>query len=142
MNQTDQDVDLIQHLFEAINAGTGSGSPLAFIPIASSVGRPRCRMEARLPRRRRDLAGWKPGPRCSRTEVEERAISPQVVATAGNAIVVRWHQRGRNAAGDTIDTPVLSSYTIEDGRLRHAEMFYFDLLAVDLFLDVSTRRHD
>ena len=73
------------------------------------------------------------------TEVE-RALSPLVVAAAKDVVVVRWHQRVRNAAGDTIDTPVLAAYTIEDGRLRHAEMFYFDLPAVHLFLDLS-RRH-
>ncbi len=67
-------------------------------------------------------------------------MSPQVVAAARNVLVVRWHQRGRNAAGDTIDTPVLSFYRIEDGRLRHAEMFYFDLPAVHLFLDLSAQR--
>ena len=47
---------------------------------------------------------------------------------------------GTSAAGTPQGTPsVLSSYTIEDGRLTHAEMFYFDLPAVHLFLSGRRR---
>ena len=141
MNQTDQDVDLIQHLFEAIERRDRERFAACLHPNCEFSWPPSLPYGG-------TVAASAPGPGwletwapLQPTEVE-RAMSPQVVATAGNAIVVRWHQRGRNAAGDTIDTPVLSSYAIEDGRLQHAEMFYFDLLAVNLFLDVSTRRHD
>jgi len=70
----------------------------------------------------------------------ERAMSPQIVAAERDVLVVRWHQRGRNSSGDTTDTQVMGCYRMEDGLLRHAEMFYFDLPAVHLFLDLSRRQ--
>ena len=140
MNQTDQHVDLIQRLFEAIERRDQERFAACLHPNCEFSWPPSLPYGG-------TVAASAPGPgwletwaTLQPTEVE-RAMSPQVVATARNVLVVRWHQRGRNAAGDTIDTPVLSSYTIEDGRLRQAEMFYFDLPAVHLFLDLSTRRH-
>jgi len=140
MNQTDQQVDLVQRLFEAIERRDRDHFTACLHPNCEFSWPPSLPYGGTVAASAPEpgwLETWSP---LQPTEVE-RAMSPQVVATAMNRLVVRWHQRGRNAAGDTIDTPVLSSYTIEDGRLRHAEMFYFDLPAVHLFLDLSTPRH-
>lgn len=37
----------------------------------------------------------------------ERRMDPRVVAANDTEVVVLWRQRGKNAAGDQIDTPVL-----------------------------------
>jgi hypothetical protein len=37
---------------------------------------------------------------------------------------VLWHQRGRDHAGRSLDTPVLGLYQVRDGRLARAQMFY------------------
>jgi ketosteroid isomerase-like protein len=57
---------------------------------------------------------------------EERTMDPRVVASAGDEVVVLWRQRGLNPAGERFDGPVLALYTVRDGRLARAQMFYFD----------------
>ena len=140
MNPTDQQVDLIQRLFAAIESRDRERFIACVHPNCEFTWPPSLPYGgtvAALATAPGWLETWAP---LQPTEAE-RSLSPQIVATNGDVLVVRWHQRGRNAAGDTTDTPVLACYTIEDGRLKHAEMFYFDLPAVHLFLDLSARRH-
>jgi hypothetical protein len=35
-------------------------------------------------------------------------------------------QRGRSPSGERFDGPVLALYTVHDGRLARAQMFYLD----------------
>lgn len=64
----------------------------------------------------------------------ERKMDARVVAAQGNDVVVLWHQRGRSAAGDSIDEEVLGLYRFRDGKLARAQMFYFDTAPVANFL--------
>ena len=61
-------------------------------------------------------------------------MDPQVVAAQGDDVVVLWHQRGRSAAGDSIDEEVLGLYRFSAGKLARAQMFYFDTVPVADFL--------
>jgi len=56
----------------------------------------------------------------------ERSMEPRVVASKGDEVVVLWRQRGLSPGGERFDGPVLALYTVRDGRLAHAQMFYFD----------------
>jgi uncharacterized protein len=67
----------------------------------------------------------------------ERRMDPRVVAASDEEVVVLWRQRGKNPAGDRIDTPVLGLYQLRDGKLARAQMFYFDTAAVLGFLEKS-----
>jgi ketosteroid isomerase-like protein len=75
-------------------------------------------------------ATWQP---LQPTEAERR-MDPQVIAAQGDDFVVLWHQRGRSAAGDSIDEEVLGLYRFQEGKLARAQMFYFDTVPVANFL--------
>ena len=64
----------------------------------------------------------------------ERNMGPRVVASNGDEVVVLWRQRGLSPVGERFDGPVLGLYTIHDGKLARAQMFYFDTLALAEFL--------
>jgi ketosteroid isomerase-like protein len=64
----------------------------------------------------------------------ERSMEPRVVASSGDEVVVLWRQRGRSPSGERFDAPVLALYTLQDGKLARAQMFYFDTAAVVEFL--------
>ena len=66
--------------------------------------------------------------------VVERRLDPRVVAAGDEEVVVLWHQRGRNPAGERFDGPVLGLYQLRDGKLARAQMFYFDTAALVGFL--------
>jgi uncharacterized protein len=53
-------------------------------------------------------------------------MEPRVVASSGDEVVVLWRQRGLSPGGERFDGPVLALYTVPDGRLARAQMFYFD----------------
>jgi uncharacterized protein len=53
-------------------------------------------------------------------------MEPRVVASSGDEVVVLWRQRGLSPGGERFDGPVLALYTVRDGRLARAQMFYFD----------------
>lgn len=67
----------------------------------------------------------------------ERSMDARVIATRGDDVVVLWHQRGHNSAGDTFDGEVLGLYNLREGKLARAQMFYFDTEAVSRFLTKS-----
>ena len=56
----------------------------------------------------------------------ERSMDPRVVASSGDDVVVLWRQRGLSPGGERLDAAVLALYTVRDGRLARAQMFYFD----------------
>jgi ketosteroid isomerase-like protein len=64
----------------------------------------------------------------------ERQMHPEVIAAADDRVVVRWHQRGRSPAGQSIDGQVLGLYEVRQERLARAQMFFFDTDAVKRFL--------
>jgi ketosteroid isomerase-like protein len=64
----------------------------------------------------------------------ERRMDPRVVAAAGSEVVVLWKQRGVDAAGNRLETPVLGIYEVRARRLVRAQMFYFDPAGTDEFL--------
>jgi ketosteroid isomerase-like protein len=64
----------------------------------------------------------------------ERKMDAEVVASHGDNVVVRWHQRGVSAKRARFDGEVLGLYTFRGGKLARAQMFYFDTNAVAKFL--------
>lgn len=64
----------------------------------------------------------------------ERSMEPRVVASSGDEVVVLWRQRGRSPSGERFDGSVLALYTIRDGKMARAQMFYFDTAEVAEFL--------
>jgi uncharacterized protein len=71
----------------------------------------------------------------------ERKMDARVIAAQGEEVVVLWHQRGRSAAGDSIDEEVLGLYRFRDGKLARAQMFYFDTVPVANFLAKAQPPH-
>jgi len=64
----------------------------------------------------------------------ERSMEPRVVGSSGDEVVVLWRQRGLSPIGERFDGPVLALYTVRDGRLARAQMFYFETPALVEFL--------
>ncbi|HKA96229.1 MAG TPA: nuclear transport factor 2 family protein [Streptosporangiaceae bacterium] len=64
----------------------------------------------------------------------ERQMNPRVVAATDQEVVVLWHQRGRQPAGQRLDMEALGLYGVRDGKFARAQMFYFDTAAVLGFL--------
>ena len=110
MNRTDPRVNLIQRLFAAIERRDREQFVACVHPnceFSWPPSLPYGGTVAALAAGPGWLETWAP---LQPTE-DERSLSPQIVATDGNVLVVRWRQRGRNAAGDTTDTPVLGLAT-------------------------------
>jgi uncharacterized protein len=72
--------------------------------------------------------------------VVERRMDPRVVVAGDEEVVVLWHQRGRNPAGERFDGPVLGLYQLRDGTLARAQMFHFDTVALAGFLAAAAAR--
>jgi ketosteroid isomerase-like protein len=71
---------------------------------------------------------------------DERRMDLRVVAAEGDEVVGFWQQRGKSGSGERIDTPVLALYRLKDGKLRRAQMFYFDSAQVGDFLRRSAEQ--
>jgi len=70
----------------------------------------------------------------------ERRMDPRVVAASDHEVVVLWHQRGVDAAGERFDGEVLGLYEVRDGKLARAQMFYFDpAAALDFLIRASNQ---
>lgn len=67
----------------------------------------------------------------------ERSLDGRVIASRGDEVVAIYHQRGRDRDGNVIDDQVIGLYTLEGGKLRRAQMFYYNLDAVLRFLGAS-----
>jgi ketosteroid isomerase-like protein len=70
------------------------------------------------------------------TEAEQR-MDARVVAASDEEVVVFWRQRGVSPAGEKFDGPVLGLYRFRDGKLAHAQMFYFDTVPLVRFLSTA-----
>lgn len=64
----------------------------------------------------------------------ERSLDCRIIASRGDEVVAVYHQRGRDRSGNVVDDEVIGLYKLADGKLRRAQMFYFDLDAVVSFL--------
>jgi ketosteroid isomerase-like protein len=67
-------------------------------------------------------------------------MAPRVVGSNGDEVVVLWRQRGLSPSGERFDGPVFALYTVRDGRLARAQMFYFDTPALVEFLGRASSR--
>ena len=65
---------------------------------------------------------------------EERRMDPVIVASSDGTVVAEYQVRGVNFHGNRFETPTLARYTVRDGRLASAEMYYFDLTGLQRFL--------
>jgi ketosteroid isomerase-like protein len=70
----------------------------------------------------------------------ERRMDPRVVAATEREVVVLWRQRGVRADGERFDSEALGLYEVRDGKFARAQMFYFDAVAVQRFLESAERR--
>jgi ketosteroid isomerase-like protein len=70
----------------------------------------------------------------------ERKMDPRVVAASEDEVVVLWRQRGVTPSGDRFDGEVLGLYQVHEGRLKRAQMFYFDTAALVSFLAQAARQ--
>jgi hypothetical protein len=61
-------------------------------------------------------------------------MSPRVVASNGEDVVVEYRQRGVTPGGERFDAPVLAAYKVRDRQLVRAQMFHYDTVAVVNFL--------
>jgi ketosteroid isomerase-like protein len=66
-----------------------------------------------------------------------RHLDARIVASKDDDVVVLYHQRGVDASGRLCDSEVLGRYTVEDGKVRRLQMFYFDPEQVSAFLNAS-----
>ncbi len=67
----------------------------------------------------------------------ERRMDPRVVAATEKEVVVHWHQRGVSPGGQRFDGQALGLYEVRDGKFARAQMFYFDAISVQRFLDAA-----
>lgn len=70
----------------------------------------------------------------------ERCMDPRVIAAMKDEVVVLWHQRAIDSAGERLDEPVLALYEVRDGLLARGQMFYFDPVAVGQYLQRAKQR--
>lgn len=69
----------------------------------------------------------------------DQRLDPHVIASRDDEVVVLYHQRGRDSKGRTFDGEVIGLYTVIDGKLRRAQMFYFDEQACVRFLENAAK---
>jgi uncharacterized protein len=65
----------------------------------------------------------------------ERRMDPQVLATNGDEVVVRYTTRALAPAGERFESPVVALYEVRDGRLARARMFHYDTAGLIAFLE-------
>lgn len=65
----------------------------------------------------------------------ERRMDPQVIATNGDEVVVRYTTRAIAADGERFESPVIALYEVRDGRLARARMFHYDTAGFIAFLE-------
>ncbi|MDR0358956.1 MAG: nuclear transport factor 2 family protein [bacterium] len=68
-------------------------------------------------------------------EPSDRRMDPRVIASGNDEVAVVYHQRGRDSLGRTFDGEVLGLYRVIAGKLKRAQMFYFDEQACVRFLE-------
>jgi uncharacterized protein len=65
----------------------------------------------------------------------ERRMDPQVIATNGDEVVVRYTTRAIAPDGERFESPVVALYEVRDGRLARARMFHYDTAGLIAFLE-------
>jgi len=64
----------------------------------------------------------------------ERRMDAAVVASSGETVVIEYQCRAVDHRARRFETPVLARYRVRDGRLVAAQMFYWDLEGLRVFL--------
>lgn len=77
------------------------------------------------------LGTWDP---LQPTEAERR-MDPQVIATSGDEVVVRYTTHAIAPDGERFESPVVALYEVRDGRLVRARMFHYDTAGFIAFLE-------
>jgi ketosteroid isomerase-like protein len=72
-------------------------------------------------------------------EPSDRRMDPRVIASSDDEVAVLYHQRGRDPKGNLFDGEVVGVYRVIGGKLRRAQMFYFDTKATSSFLRSATQ---
>jgi uncharacterized protein len=65
----------------------------------------------------------------------ERRFDPRVISENDGEVVVLYHMRAVARSGERFDSPVIGLYEVRDGKLARAQMFHFDTLAINAFLE-------
>ena len=66
---------------------------------------------------------------------ERRQMNSRVLATSSQGrVIVNYVWKGLSPNGGGFETETLADYQVEDGRLRRAQMFYYDLPGLIEFL--------
>jgi ketosteroid isomerase-like protein len=89
------------------------------------------------PEAARSDRGWSAAWQAFQPTDKERRMDPRVVAATGSEVVVLWHQRGVASSGKRFDGEVLGLYEVRDNALARGQMFYFDPVAAQRFLESS-----
>lgn len=86
--------------------------------------------------RERFMSAW----RSLQPTAETRCLDATIVATGSDGhVIARYRWRALDRAGERLDAEVLADYQVRDGRVVHAQMFYFDLPTVAAFLERARR---
>jgi ketosteroid isomerase-like protein len=75
-------------------------------------------------------------------EPADRRMDARVIASRDDEVAVLYHQRGRDSNGNILDCEVIGLYTVIAGKLRRAQMFYFDEQAAVRFLKNAAMPRD
>jgi ketosteroid isomerase-like protein len=67
----------------------------------------------------------------------ERRMEPRVVAAQDAEVVVRYRWKGRDAAGNAFETPIMAHYQVQDQKLARAQMYHYDLIGLARFVATS-----
>jgi ketosteroid isomerase-like protein len=66
---------------------------------------------------------------------ESRRMDPRVLATSPQGrVIIHYIWKGLSRDGVGFETETLADYQVDDGRLRRAQMFYYDLPGLIGFL--------
>lgn len=66
---------------------------------------------------------------------QTRSMDPKIVAVQDENVVANYMWRGIDGHGNRFETATLAHYQVQDGKLRDARMFYYDLAGLIAFLD-------
>ncbi len=68
-------------------------------------------------------------------DAQTRWMDPKIVAVQGTHVVASYMWRGIDRHGNKFATETLAHYQVQNGKLRDARMFYYDLTGLIAFLD-------
>jgi uncharacterized protein len=69
-----------------------------------------------------------------RLQAAEQRSPEEQLLDAGEHVIAQWRLRATGAHGVQLDAPVISLFTLRDGKVAELQMFHFDTEAVTLFL--------